>query len=122
MDIPPPVKPVVSVKAMDDMPTFRNLHCSSATRRRWLEAGDPERPPIGLLRPSDANKMTAWKVDKAVGNVKNDLPELIDSTQGQQAFLSTPLPASSSHLCLSRPVVLLYRAFLALHQPSDHLP
>src|ERR1700760_947510 len=43
---------------------------------RWLKA-DPDRPPIDLLRPSDADKMTAWKVDKAVGNVKNDLPELI---------------------------------------------
>jgi hypothetical protein len=25
--------------------------------------------------------MTAWKVDKAVGNVKNDTPELIDQKQ-----------------------------------------
>ena len=45
---------------------------------RWLLPGDPERPPIDLLRPFDADKMTAWKVDKAVGNVKNDRPELID--------------------------------------------
>ena len=44
---------------------------------RWLKA-DPERPPIDLLRPFDADKMTAWKVDKAVGNVKNDSPELIE--------------------------------------------
>ena len=44
---------------------------------RWLKA-DPERPPIDLLRPLDADKMTAWKVDKAVGNVKNDSPELIE--------------------------------------------
>jgi putative SOS response-associated peptidase YedK len=33
--------------------------------------------PLDLLRPFDADKMTAWKVDKAVGNVKNDRPELI---------------------------------------------
>ena len=33
---------------------------------------DPERPPIDLLRPFDAKKMIAWKVGKAVGNVKND--------------------------------------------------
>jgi putative SOS response-associated peptidase YedK len=45
---------------------------------RWLQLGDPARPPIDLLRPFDAEKMTAWKVDKAVGNVKNDRPELID--------------------------------------------
>jgi putative SOS response-associated peptidase YedK len=45
---------------------------------RWLQPGDPDRPPIDLLRPFDADKMTAWKVDKAVGNVKNDSPELIE--------------------------------------------
>jgi putative SOS response-associated peptidase YedK len=44
---------------------------------RWLQPGDPQRPPIDLLRPLDAGKMMAWKVDKAVGNVKNDRPELI---------------------------------------------
>jgi putative SOS response-associated peptidase YedK len=44
---------------------------------RWLKA-DSERPPIDLLRPFDADKMTAWKVDKAVGNVKNDSPALIE--------------------------------------------
>ncbi|MDQ1450928.1 MAG: hypothetical protein QOK38_794 [Acidobacteriaceae bacterium] len=44
---------------------------------RWLKT-DPGRPPIDLLRPFDADKMTAWKVDKAVGNVKNDSPELIE--------------------------------------------
>jgi putative SOS response-associated peptidase YedK len=44
---------------------------------RWLRA-EPDRPPIDLLRPFDADKMTAWKVDKAVGNVKNDRPELIE--------------------------------------------
>jgi hypothetical protein len=27
---------------------------------------------------SRADKMTAWKVDKAVGNVKNDSPERIE--------------------------------------------
>jgi putative SOS response-associated peptidase YedK len=45
---------------------------------RWLQPGDPQRPPIDLLQPFDADKMTAWKVDKAVGNVKNDRPELIE--------------------------------------------
>ncbi|HTF70364.1 MAG TPA: SOS response-associated peptidase [Edaphobacter sp.] len=45
---------------------------------RWLQPGDPDRPPIDLLRPFDADKMTAWKVDKAVGNVKNDRSELIE--------------------------------------------
>ena len=39
---------------------------------RWLHPGDPEPPPIDLLRPYDAEKMAAWKVNRAVGNVKND--------------------------------------------------
>ena len=45
---------------------------------RWLQPGDPDRPPIDLLRPYEADRMTAWKVDKAVGNVKNDSPDLIE--------------------------------------------
>jgi putative SOS response-associated peptidase YedK len=45
---------------------------------RWLQPSDPDRPPIDLLRPFDADKMTARKVDKAVGNVKNDSPQLIE--------------------------------------------
>jgi putative SOS response-associated peptidase YedK len=44
---------------------------------RWLKA-DPDRPPLDLLRPYDAGLMTAWKVNTAVGNVKNDSPELIE--------------------------------------------
>jgi putative SOS response-associated peptidase YedK len=43
----------------------------------WLKA-DPERPSIDLLRPFEGDKMTAWKVDRAVGNVKNDRPALIE--------------------------------------------
>jgi putative SOS response-associated peptidase YedK len=42
-----------------------------------LQLGGPDRPPIDLLRPYDADMMMAWKVDRAVGNVKNDRPELI---------------------------------------------
>ena len=43
---------------------------------RWLKP-DPERPPIDLLRPFDAEKMKAWRVGKQVGNVKNDTPGLL---------------------------------------------
>ena len=43
---------------------------------RWLEPGDPERPPIDLLHPFPAERMTAWKVSSAVGNTKNDSPDL----------------------------------------------
>jgi putative SOS response-associated peptidase YedK len=48
---------------------------------RWLRPGDPAQPPVDLLRPFDADKMTAWQVDRAVGNVKNDRAELIDPIQ-----------------------------------------
>jgi putative SOS response-associated peptidase YedK len=44
---------------------------------RWLEPGDPDRPPIDLLRPYPAEKMEAWPVSERVGNVKNDDPELL---------------------------------------------
>jgi putative SOS response-associated peptidase YedK len=39
---------------------------------RWLDPGDPAKPPIELLRPYPAEKMRSWRVDKAVGNVRND--------------------------------------------------
>jgi putative SOS response-associated peptidase YedK len=44
---------------------------------RWLNVSDTQRLPIDLLRPYEADKMTAWKVDKAVGNVKTDSPDLL---------------------------------------------
>ncbi len=39
---------------------------------RWLAPADPAHLPVDLLRPYPAEKMTAWKVDQRVGNVKND--------------------------------------------------
>jgi putative SOS response-associated peptidase YedK len=44
---------------------------------RWLNAGDPARPPVDLLRPYPAEQMTAWEVGDRVGNVRNDDPELL---------------------------------------------
>jgi putative SOS response-associated peptidase YedK len=49
----------------------KDYHC-------WLTPGDPERPPVDLLRPFPAEQMTAWKVDRKVGNVKNDTPDCIE--------------------------------------------
>lgn len=43
---------------------------------RWLTPGDPARLPVDLLRPFDADRMKAWKIGAAVGNVRNDTPEL----------------------------------------------
>jgi putative SOS response-associated peptidase YedK len=59
---------------------------------RWLQHGDPDRPPTDLLRPFDAAKMTAWKVDTAVGNAKNDSAKLIlpASVAAEQFHLLLP--------------------------------
>jgi putative SOS response-associated peptidase YedK len=43
---------------------------------RWLDPGDPAQLPVDLLRPYPAEEMRAWKVSAAVGNVKNNSPEL----------------------------------------------
>jgi putative SOS response-associated peptidase YedK len=45
---------------------------------RWLQPGDPARPPEDLLRPFPADQMVAWKVDPQVGNVKNDTQSCIE--------------------------------------------
>ncbi len=45
---------------------------------RWLTPGDPTRLPVDLLRPYPAEEMTAWKVGREVGNVRNNRPELLE--------------------------------------------
>jgi putative SOS response-associated peptidase YedK len=45
---------------------------------RWLEPGDPARPPIDLLRPYPAARMRAWPVSARVGNVRNNDPALLE--------------------------------------------
>lgn len=44
---------------------------------RWLDPGDPQRPPVDLLRPYDDELMKIWRVKPDVGNVRNDRPDLI---------------------------------------------
>ena len=43
---------------------------------RWLDVDAPPLP-MDLLRPYDADQMTAWRVDKRIGNVRNDTPDLL---------------------------------------------
>jgi hypothetical protein len=58
---------------------------------RWLTPGDPQCPPVDLLRPFPADRMNAWKVDRKVGNVKNDTPDCIEPR---------PNPARTTQACL----------------------
>jgi putative SOS response-associated peptidase YedK len=48
---------------------------------RWLAPSEPSHLPVDLLRPYPAEEMKAWKVAKAVGNVKNDTPKLLQEKQ-----------------------------------------
>jgi putative SOS response-associated peptidase YedK len=45
---------------------------------RWLSRDEVERPPIDLLRPYEADRMTAHPVDTRVGNVRNNEPGLCE--------------------------------------------
>ncbi len=45
---------------------------------RWLRR-DEERPPVDLLKPYEAEAMSAAPCNKLVGNVKNNGPEMLNS-------------------------------------------
>jgi putative SOS response-associated peptidase YedK len=45
---------------------------------RWLQRED-DQPPVDLLRPFEAENMTASPCNPLVGNVKNNGPELLNS-------------------------------------------
>jgi putative SOS response-associated peptidase YedK len=53
---------------------------------RWLQRDDAASPPVDLLRPYDAEQMHAWRVDTAVGNVKNNSAALLDPVPPQTLF------------------------------------
>jgi putative SOS response-associated peptidase YedK len=44
--------------------------------QRWLEPGDPQQPPVDLLRPFDAGMIKSWRADPAINSVRNTGPEL----------------------------------------------
>jgi putative SOS response-associated peptidase YedK len=56
---------------------------------RWLDPGDPARPPVDLLRPFPAEKMRAWPVSDRVGNVRNTDPELLEEASAPAGPLFT---------------------------------
>jgi len=45
---------------------------------RWMTPTEPSHLPVDLLRPHPAEEMKAWVVSWAVGNVRNNRPELIE--------------------------------------------
>ena len=56
--------------------------------QRWLEPGDPHRPPIDRIRPFDSEKMKAWRVDRRLNNVKNNdasLCQPLEPTEGDNS-------------------------------------
>jgi putative SOS response-associated peptidase YedK len=53
---------------------------------RWLRRDDAARPPLDLLRPFEAEQMRTWRVDTAVGNVKNNSATLLDPVAAQTLF------------------------------------
>lgn len=44
---------------------------------RWMAPAEPSHLPLDLLRPYSAEEMKAWKVCRAVGNVRNNEPGLV---------------------------------------------
>jgi putative SOS response-associated peptidase YedK len=54
---------------------------------RWLDTGDPARPPVDLMRTYPAEKMAAWPVSDRVGNVRNNDPELLQRLQPATGLL-----------------------------------
>ena len=54
---------------------------------RWLEPGDPARPPVDLLRPYPAEAMTAWPVSDRVGNVHNNDEQLLEQSEPVNGLL-----------------------------------
>jgi len=58
---------------------------------RWLDAGDPARPPVDLLRPYPAERMCAWPVSDRVGNVRNNDMALLDPASPSQLQNHLPL-------------------------------
>lgn len=45
---------------------------------RWLAPVQPAQLPIDLLKPYPAEEMRIWKVGLAVGNVRNNSPDLVE--------------------------------------------
>jgi putative SOS response-associated peptidase YedK len=56
---------------------------------RWMAPTDPAHLPSDLLKPYPAEEMTAWKVGDAVGNVRNNRPELVEPLEVKNQEIKT---------------------------------
>jgi putative SOS response-associated peptidase YedK len=45
----------------------------------WLDRAEVERAPAHLLRPYDGSDLVVYKANRAVGNVRNDRPNMLNS-------------------------------------------
>jgi hypothetical protein len=59
---------------------------------RWLDRRVTERPPVDLLRPHESDAMEMAPCNPAVGNVRNNGPEMLGCPQ---PILGLPLTLSS---------------------------
>jgi putative SOS response-associated peptidase YedK len=50
-----------------------------------MASTDPAHLPVDLLRPYPAEEMKAWKVDKMVGNTRNNDARLIEPLKVDEA-------------------------------------
>lgn len=62
------------VQVHDRMPVI--LHPKNYDR--WLKRGETQQPPIDLLRPYEAEEMTATEANPRVGSPKNNGPEMLE--------------------------------------------
>ena len=46
---------------------------------RWLDRTPTDQPPIDLLRPYESEEMTMYPCNTAVGNVRNNGPEMLNA-------------------------------------------
>jgi putative SOS response-associated peptidase YedK len=63
----------LTVKVHNRMPVI----LAPKNYERWMAPAELSHLPVDLLRPFPAEEMTSWKVSGAVGNVRNNSPDLI---------------------------------------------
>lgn len=61
--------------------------------QRWIEPGDPQRPPIDLMRPFDSELMQVWQSDPVINSVRNNGSDLgrpiAEETRAQSEMFQT---------------------------------